>query len=124
MGQRRHDTQRLGACVENRAQTCTAFFVLLFAQRPRLVLHDVLIYCRHQAPGCFEGSRKLVLIKEHVAFTDRLAGQIGNCIIGWTPGGCVRGIRHLAAKIARDHGQGPAGKVTEPVCQVGVITLY
>ena len=56
MRQRGHDPQSLGAGVKNGRQLRPAFVVLLFAQGPGLILDDVLIYGRDQAPGCFQGT--------------------------------------------------------------------
>jgi len=46
--------------------------ILLFAESPRLVLHNVLVHHRDQGPGRFQSARKLELIEQRTEFTDGL----------------------------------------------------
>ena len=92
MRQRGHDAQGLGAGVENGRQARAAFVVLLLAQRPGLVLDDVLVDRRHQAPGHFQRPRELVLIEQRVELRDRLARRFRDGVV----------LRRCASRRAKD----------------------
>ncbi len=109
MRQGRHDAQRFGRRVEHRCQPCPAVLVLLLAQRPRLVFHDVLVDRTHQPPGHFQRLRKLELIEQSVVVADYISSDFRNRVIGSFPRRRVRRIRNLALEIAGDHGQRAAG---------------
>ena len=123
MSQRRHNAQRLGASVEDGGQTSTAFFILLFAQGPGLIFDNVFVDACHQSPCRFKRARELVIFEERVVFGNQLSGGLGDCIVRRLPARSARGIRHLAAKITRDHRERAAGEIAKPICEVGVVAL-
>ncbi len=124
MRQRGHNSQRFRGRVEHSSQSRAAVFILLFAQRPRFVLHDIFVNRRHQCPRRFQRTRKLELVKQHSKLADGLPRRRGDGIIGASPRSCVRWIRHLALEISSNHGQRATSQITEPVCQVRVVALH
>ena len=81
MRQRGRNAQRLRRGVEHGGQPRSAFVVLLFAERPWLVLDDVFVDRRHQPPRDFQRPRKLKLIEQNTEFANRFAGRLSNRLI-------------------------------------------
>ena len=67
--------------IEHCRQSRPALVVLLLTQRPRLVLDNVFVDRRDQAPRRFQCARKLKLIEERSEFRDRLARRLRDRII-------------------------------------------
>ena len=49
----------------------------LLGDRPRLVLHDVLVHRRHQPPGRLQRARELELLELRVEIRNGLLRQLG-----------------------------------------------
>ena len=123
MCQRGHDPQGFRTGVKNGRQAAIGFLRPVFHLVPKVVLDDVLVHRRYQAPRHFQSTRKLPLIEQRIEFGDGLAGSVGDCTLLRARSGARR-IRNLALEIARDHGQGSAGQVAQPVRQIRVVALY
>src|SRR6185437_3393115 len=124
MRQRGHHTQSFGAGVKNRSQTRPAHLILLLAQRPGLILHQVFVYRSHQRPGRFQRARELKIVEMRTELAYGAPGALRNLVIRRFARLRGRGIRHLPAKVARNHGQRAAGQVAQVIRQVGVIALH
>src|SRR5690348_14382914 len=122
--QRGHHPQGLGAGVKYRSQPRSAHFILLFAQRPRLVLHQVFVHRSYQGPRRLQRARELKIVEMRTEFVNRTPGDVRYLIICRLARLGGRGIRHLATEVARNHGQGAAGQVAQVVSQVGVVALH
>ena len=81
VGQRGDDAQGFGGGIENGCQTRAAFLVLLFGQRPGLVLDDVLVDRADQAPGALQRARKLEGVKGFAEIGDGLGSQLRDRLI-------------------------------------------
>src|SRR5690348_15241225 len=66
--QRGHHAEGLGAGVENRSQACAAHLILLFAQRPGLVLHQVFVHRSYQGPRRLQRARELKIVEMRTEF--------------------------------------------------------
>ena len=68
--QRSHDAQRFRRGVENRRQARSRVLSPLLRQRPGLVLDDVLVDRRNQAPRCFKRAGKLELLELRIELAE------------------------------------------------------
>src|SRR6476661_10285282 len=100
-----------------------ALIVLSLAQRPWLILNDVLVDCCNQTPGRFQRPRKLALLEKCMEISYGLTCSVGyGALVGTRLG--ARWIRNLDLEVPRDQGKSTAGQVAQAVRQVGVVTLH